>query len=605
MKKRLFAILLCLASLSAVAQDWKVLFSASGGFYEDTFALELFSTYPEGHIRYTTNGNQPTAQSALYTEPLVLNANLHSKSDIYTIVNTIPSQFYLPDSIKHCIVIRAAVFDDRDSCLSTVTTQSYFIRALGCDTHGLPVVSITADSLALFDYETGIFVPGAYYDTLNPNWTGNYFMFGKEWERPMNIEFYELNNTGINQQAGIRTHGGNGRRHQQKSLKFYAREEYGKKRFKHQFFETIPQNNFKHLVLKPFVASWDQSGVNNHICNQIASKLNLESLASRPVLLYLNGEYWGIYFIQERPDERYLEDHFGIDIDNVNIMGNWYPIIDHGTSDNFEALYQWMETADLTQPDEYAYISSQIDIDNFIDYHIFEMFVENLDWPANNMRCWQVGDGPWRWIFYDGDACLQQMTFNAFDNAIYVGDESWPSNTMSTLFFRKLFENQDFKARFENRFIKLLYTAFDFSVTGPIFEDIRMRIEPEIASQSNRFDFPQSIEAWESDMALVKYFLNARAFYILEPLQNFLVGLPAHQSKETLCFPNPFSDKLYLFWMSDDRAKEIAIYDMTGRKVFSHNLAIERGDRVTIHPDLPAGVYVLKMGDYTQRIVRY
>ena len=325
--KALAVIILCfLSTFYGQAQD-SVVFSISGGFYDNVFALQLDCQNPQNHIRYTTNGNRPTAQSPRYENALTLDEHLYSKSDIDTVVNCPETEFYLPDSVQHCIVIRAAVFDENDSCVSKVITQSYFIRALGCDTHGLPVVSLCADSLALFDYETGIFVPGVYYDPLDPNWTGNYYEEGREWERPMNIEFYEQDNTGINQQAGIRTHGGNGRRFQQKCVKIYAREEYGKKRFKHKFFETIPQNNFKHLILKPFAASWNQSGVNDHICNQIASRLNVESLASRPVVLYLNGEYWGIYYIHERPDERYLEDHFGIDIEHVNIINAWNPYV--------------------------------------------------------------------------------------------------------------------------------------------------------------------------------------------------------------------------------------------------------------------------------------
>ena len=87
MKNRLFILLLCCVLFPMVgnAQDWKVLFSANGGFYEDVFELELFSTNPQGHIRYTTNGNKPTAQSSLYIEPLPLDTCLYSKSDIYTI----------------------------------------------------------------------------------------------------------------------------------------------------------------------------------------------------------------------------------------------------------------------------------------------------------------------------------------------------------------------------------------------------------------------------------------------------------------------------------------------------------------------------------------
>ena len=608
MKRRVWLlVLIFIAAFSAKAQNDTVIFSAKGGFYEETFALQLYHINQQYHIRYTTNGNRPTAQSPVYADSLWLDETKYSESNIYTIQISPDDLVFVPDSVKHCIVIRAAVFDENDSCVSQVMTQSYFIKALGCDTHGLPTVSICADSLDLFDYESGIFVPGAYFDTLDPDWSGNYYQSGMEWERPMNIEFYELDNTGINQQAGIRTHGGNGRRFQQKCVKIYAREEYGKKRFKHKFFETIPINNFKHLVLKPFAASWNQSGVNDHICNQIASQLNLESLASRPVVLYLNGEYWGIYYIHERPDERYLEDHYGVDIDHVNIMANWVDVADHGTAANFIDLFRWVEEADLTTPEDYAYFESHVDIDNFVDYQIFEMFIENCDWPANNMRCWQEDNGPWRWIFYDGDACLLWMTFYAFDNAVYDGDSIWPSSAGSTLFFRKLLENEDFQSRFISRFQELLNTSFSNEVTSPIFEEIKLRIEPEVPLQSERFGFPESMEEWASDMAKVEYFLRARPNYVLEPLNDLLIGIPENQSVESImCFPNPFSDEIHLRLLSDDnKVGEIAIYDVLGRKVLSEAFSTETGNEITLNPSLPAGVYVLKVGSHSRRIVRY
>ena len=143
----------------------------------------------------------------LKTFLLVLNDSLFSQSNIYTIVNTIPSQFYLPDDIKRCIVIRAAAFDPNDNCVSEVVTNTYCIRALGCDLHGMPMVSLTTDSLSLFDYETGIFIPGALYDPADSTHTGNYRMKGIEWERQINMEFYEPDNRGINQVCGLRMHG--------------------------------------------------------------------------------------------------------------------------------------------------------------------------------------------------------------------------------------------------------------------------------------------------------------------------------------------------------------------------------------------------------------
>lgn len=608
MKTIRLSTLLLLLSLPLLgwAQVDTVLFSAQGGFYEDTFPLELYNYYSQNHIRYTTNGNRPTAQSPLYEGPLTLNEQLYSKSKIYTIVDCPESSFYLPDSVQHCIVIRAAVFDENDSCISTVKTNSYFIHSLGCDTHDLPAVSLCADSLDLFDYETGIFVPGIFYDPLNPNWTGNYYQEGREWERPMNIEFYEQNNTGINQQAGLRTHGGNGRRFQQKCVKIYAREEYGKKRFKHKFFETIPHNSFKHLILKPFAAAWNASGANDHICNQISAQLNLETLASRPVVLYLNGEYWGIYYIHERPNERYLEDHFGVDIEHVNIISGWNPFVACGTDENFLELFHWMENVDLSSPEAYAYAATQIDIDNFIDFQIFELFIENVDWPANNMRCWQVDDGKWRWIFFDGDAGLRWMTFTAFDNAVYDGNNSWPSNWKATLFFRKLLENPEFKSHFDIRFHELLATAFDYSITGPILENTRTALEPEIPFQSERFNFPQDIDSWNTAMGNMNWFLSMRTTYILDPL-NQLIDIPENLQKHLSCFPNPFSGEIHVFTeTSDVETVHINIYDLLGRKAFSHTYLLTIGtNEITIHPNLAPGVYILKVGNRMQRIVKY
>lgn len=606
MRKRLCFILFALFVVFGLnAQNDTIVFSTGGGFYEEVLSLELFNSNPQNHIRYTTNGTRPTAQSPLYESPLVLDYSKYSRSDIYTIVNCPDPDFFLPDSIRHCIVIRAAVFDENDSCVSTVKTNSYFIHALGCDTHGLPAVSLCADSLDLFDYETGILVPGMYYDPLDPLWSGNYYQEGDEWERPMNVEFYEQDNIGINQQAGLRTHGGNGRRFQQKCLKMYAREKYGKKRFKHKFFDNIPQNNFKHLVLKPFAASWNQSGVNDHICNQIASHLNVEALASRPVVLFLNGEYWGIYYIHERPDERYLEDHFGVDIEHVNIINGCRSVPDCGTATNYLELFHWMEDADLSLPEAYDYVKTKIDIDNFIDYQIFELFSENTDWPANNVRCWQVDDGKWRWIFFDGDACLRWMTFNAFDNAVYDGNDYWPSNWRATLFFRKLLENQEFEERFNSRFHALLNTTFDYSETGQIYNQTRSAVEAEVPYQSERFAYPTSVDSWNGGMAQVNWFLMKRSESILPVLEGF-VGVDDQMSEPLSCYPNPSTGVIHICYDSEALdADEISIYDMLGRKVFCLPVRTATDNTIiTIDPNLTAGVYILKIGGRALKIVR-
>ncbi len=602
----LILFVFCLVSLSAMAQ-WQVLFSANGGFYEETFELEMFSTYPQGHIRYTTNGNRPTAQSRQYVEPLVLDESLYSKSDIYTIVNCPEQEFFLPDSVRHCIVIRAAVFDDNDSCISPVATNSYIIRALGCDTHGLPVVSLCADSLDLFDYERGIMVPGINFDSLNPYYSGNYFMKGREWERLSNIEFYEFDNTGINQLVGLRTHGKQSRWRSQKGMNIFAREEYGNKRLRHRFFETIPLDNFKHLSLKPYMSSWNGSGCKDYITGRMAEHLDVESLASRPLVLFLNGEYWGVYYISEKPDERFLEDHYGIDIEAVSIINIWYEL-ECGILNGYYSIYTWLETADLSDDEQYAYAEAHIDIANFIDYYVLELFANNADWPAYNVRMWQLGNGKWRWIFFDGDACLEYMDFDVFANAVYDGDNGYPSNRIATLFFRRLLENAQFRLRFQQRFNELVSTVFAYENTKPYFDYIKLKLQPEVPNQMERFGSPPSSMAeWELYcMGVIDQFLRERPVEILEELNDFLT-IEEPQVAGFQCFPNPSSNEIHLFFDGEAFGKgEIAIYDLIGRKVFAQSVTWDSGfNEITLNPDLQAGVYVLKMGSHTEKIIRY
>lgn len=604
-KKNLFSGILLGLSLMVFGQaQEEVVFSAPGGFYETSFSLSLECHSNLYHVRYTVNGNRPTATSPLYSNPLVLDEHLYSKSDIYTILNCPEQDFFLPDSVRHCIVIRAAVFDENDSCVSTVKTNSYFIHALGCETHGLPVVSLCADSLDLFDFETGIMIPGVHFDSLNPYFTGNYFMKGREWERECNIEFYELDNSGINQKVGLRTHGKSARWHSQKGMKIYAREEYGKKRLKHQFFETIPNNSFKHLCLKPFMSAWNGSGSKDYITSCMAQQVDVESLASRASVLFLNGEYWGVYFVAEKPDDHFLEDHLDIDIDSVNIIDGWNEVV-CGNGDNFYALHTWMEQAGLGDETQYAYAEAHIDIASFIDYYILELFSANLDWPAYNTRMWQLGNSKWRWIFYDGDACLESLNFDVFANALYDGDATYPSSRRATLFFRRLLENEQFKEQFASRFNQLVSTVFSYQNTKPIFDHIKQTLEEEVPNQSERFHCPSSYTTWENYcIGIIDCFLRERPDMIIEGLDSFfLTGVSEITSIGFHCYPNPAKDILIVetYGAPLHTTTDYHITNFMGQTLLQGCINDEI-QQINIH-SLPAGMYLITLGTTTQKFV--
>lgn len=606
-------ILLVFGSFSLVAQRYTdtVTFSQSGGFFNDSFSLSL-SCSADHHIRYTINGSTPNSTSTLYTGPIFLDSTLFSPSNIFTILNSPPAIFYLPNDVPRIITLRAAAFDSNDSLVSAVRTNSYLIRALGYDSHGLPLISITADSLDLFDYETGIFVPGVNYDPDNSLQTGNYYQSGSEWERRINIEFYETDNSGINQQCGMRTHGGISRRTSQKGLKIYAREEYGKKRFKHNFFADNDLNSFKHLVLKPFESAWwiwsAKSGIQDYLSLKIAKQLNMESPSATPSVLFINGEYWGIYFLQERPDERFVEDHFNIDVDECNLMSNWYGNEENGSNANFLDLMNFLESADLSNEDDYAHVCERIDVENFIDYYIFEIFIANEDWPANNMRCWQRNNGKFRWIFYDGDACFRDLDYDIIGMATSTENE-WPTNPKSTLMFRKLLENEDFTYRFLARFDTLMCHSLSYGVTKPCLDTVTMEVRGEVENQSARFDTPSSLQNWEQCIQRIDDFLLGRVNRIYELLEDVFGYFSSVEETMSIhdisVYPNPSMGELNIKILADKTlAENIALYDITGRQLFASRETIFPGENeIHISMHLAPGLYLVKIGNQTKRII--
>ena len=600
MKQLAIILILICASLHLYSQRDTVIFSATGGFYDNCFDLTLSCNNPGNRIFYTTNGNTPTAQSYLYTQPLHLDENLYSESNIYTIENTIDT-WYVPSTIQKCIVIRAAVFDIDGNCISEVVTNSFFVNSLGCNMHGLPVLSICSDSVGLFDYENGIFIPGIHYNPANPNKTGNYFQKGIEWERQCNFEFYEPDNSGINQITGFRTHGNASRRYIQKGLKFYAREEYGKKKFDHYFFPELPIHKFKRLVIRPFRCSnWIASGINDHTSQTIAQSLDIDILASRPVIVFINGEYWGIYFLEESCDKHYISNHYDVDDDSCNIV-KYFSGTEEGNGEKWMELFDWLHDADLSDENNYAIMDSAIDISNFIDYEIFQIFSANRDWPNNNIRQWQSGDRKWRWLLYDSDGALHNLDFDPLAKALTEG-------FTSTLLLRKLIENKNFLQRFLARFHQLVAYNFSYSRTSIILNSVKNSINDEIPRQCDRFDFPHNYEQWQNDIDIVDNFLRQQPTRIIDILENTLEEINDYQIISTFSlFPNPTADFFNINIINTQwGAARIDLFDLQGRAVYSDIVFCDEGENIfTIDfQNLPQGTYIVKVGDITRKIIK-
>ncbi len=493
-------------------------FSHPSGCYSHPFALSIVMDGNDEaqplQIRYTLNGGMPSVESILYENPVQLDQKAYSSSNIYTIPNAIDAYWKeAPAVVERIIVLRAAAFNAAGDLCSNVITGSYLIESLLGRKITLPILSLCVDSADFFDYDSGIFVPGASFDTEHPYETGNYYFSGRSSERNVHVDFFGVGTPWSNN-CGVRPHGNISRRYVQKGLSLYARKEYGEKKFEDPFGLDIP---CKHLVLRPFLSAWTPMGFQDYFCQFLARPLsNIDKLETRPVVLFLNGEYWGIYFLQEKPDEQFLQYHWNVQANEVHLVRDWAGHTKQGFDTAFTALMSWLQTADLSDERTYQRVTKEVDIESFIDYVILETFIGNRDWPANNMRCWSA-EGPyqkWRFIFFDGDG-VRSRPFSAVENALCDNDTMhWPTNPQATLMLRCLMQHHDFRVQFVDRLKELLsrdLTFSSFSRAREEFDRIVKELEPEIASQAARFGTPASVKKWHHAIWLSKRYWKSRS----------------------------------------------------------------------------------------------
>ncbi len=595
-----YFVLLLITVASATGQN--VIFSHNGGFYADAFDLSLYGP-GDYTIRYTLNGSIPTAASKAYTAPISLTEQAYSPSNIYRLQNAPDDRWYLPEEVEHIIVVRAALFDSQGVRRSPVATQDYLVSSLLGRDMSLPVVSLCVDSTDLFDYDSGIFVPGRHYDPNDPNSyrTGNYYMRGREWERRAHFTFCEGGKRRLSQDCGVRIHGISQRNKSQKALTLYAREDYGEKKFSYPFFKNRTAKKYKRLVLRTLQATqpYSSDGVRDWLCQQLAEPLRCDNLASRPVVMFLNGEYWGIYFLEEKPDQHYIENLHDIDDDSVSVV-NFWSATESGDPDRWNNFYDRLTELDITNPVDSAWLAASVDIDAFIDYMLLELFITNRDWPANNARCWSASGQPWRWIFFDGDYSMDDRTFDRYANLVCEDPEvSYPTSPRATLLIRLLLANETWKQRSAERLQQLVNSHFSDRRCRTLVDEIRAALDPELKYQMDRFNYPATRQVWLDDLSFVDNYLLRNNRYIVNEYQNFLAIDSSENhtdfSKMTI-FPNPSIGEALLWVYSDsERDSELGIYDLRGGGIYYETLRIIAGPNLFRLPHMASGVYLVAL----------
>jgi hypothetical protein len=388
-------------------------FSLEGGEISGDQQLEL--TAEDGaRIYYSLDGSVPTRSDKLYVGPIELTTTRTVRA-IAIVEGQLPS---------------------------VVTTQTYIVGV----EHDLPIVALSTEPENLFGSV------GMYSNPFN------------EIERPVHVEFYETDGLALSFDAGFEIAGGSSRLFTQKSFAIHLRKDYGTGEINYPLFDENEVTSFKHFLLRTSGQDQYMTKIRDAFIHRaVKDVIDIEVMNSRPCVVYLNGQYWGLYNIREKVNEDYLASHHGVDPDQVRILVEngavWAGNDDSFSDAAYSALVRFVSTHDMQEPENYEYVASQVDIDNFIDYLIIQSYFGNT---SCDFKFWrdQIG-GKWRWILCDMDWALFKGThtwsiFRQVFNPNGMGAQGWIDTSLQV----NLMKNADFKREFITRYAFYARTYF-------------------------------------------------------------------------------------------------------------------------------------------------
>jgi hypothetical protein len=458
----------------------------SSGSYETGTAITMTTVLPSETIYYSYNGMDPDEEE-LYDSPISL---VQTRS------------------------IRAIA--QADSMINSPSVyRTYFIN----EHHELPIVNIGVDSLDLFDNETGIYMMGPDAVATPPHLGANF------WEDKEVHVYYEYFNTDFELEDAMNCHieifGGIGSRWRpMKSIQLRGKRTYDQTYFSNHYFEEKEMDKFRRLVLRNGGNDFCNSCMKDAALHNyfIESGLDVDLLAYNPVVVYINGHYWGIQNMREKADRYYVESNYDLDPDEVNLLGQATLDEINGDATEFIALNAYANSNDLALENHYSWVEERLDISSFVDYFLIELYVNNRDWPNFNLKVWNaVGHEKWRYMLYDLDVGLKYNGTGLIEqqSLAFILNHAVASNPHVQI-LNALLDNEEFRRYFINRYCDLLNTTFDAqAVYGSILKQ-KENIESEMGMH-----YPKwcgSIENWHERFIGQKGFIDGRELIIQDEL---------------------------------------------------------------------------------------
>jgi hypothetical protein len=509
------------SNTTAGSTDWLFppAFSHEGGFYSNDFELTLTSSNPGAEIGYTLNGSEPTTNSPLFSNPIPIRSRAGTPNYL-SAIPTVPGGQPPAGEVFNGWPVRARTFKP-GALPSPVVTRTYWVHPAGPGRYSLPVVALTTARENFFDPDVGIYVPGN-----APG--GNYSQRGPAWERPVHIEFYESDHRlALAQDGDVKIHGNTSQNFPIKGLDLDATGGTGRQPFRHPLFPGRNRSEFEHFLLRPSGHDHGMAFMRDELMQELGAETGAETQAARPCIVFLNGEYWGLHYLKEKEDAEFVSFYGDVPVDTLDYLEG-YAAAKAGDTRHYDAMVQFIATNDPALPPNYQQIQALMEVPNYIDYKVCEIF--NYRWDIGNHRLWRprTPEGRWRWLQFDNDvgwggfwAEQPGWSYDMVAADLSVdGRLHGHNNETTTFLLRRLVLNPEYRRDFINRFADLLNSTLLPANTLAHIDALAARLAPEMAEHCQRWRTPAALVDWQQAVDYLREFAQRRPDFCRQHLRN-------------------------------------------------------------------------------------
>ena len=287
----------------------------------------------------------------------------------------------------------------------------------------------------------------------------------------------------------------------------FFRGSYGAASLNYPLFGDAGLDSYEAFIFRNTGQDFAKARMRDPMLTEIAETyLDMPVQKNRPVALYLNGEFWGIYYIREKINENYVAGNYNVTPEEVDLTR-----ASGKTSTAYTKLMDYVRSHDLNVQENYDYLASQVDIQNYMDYIIAEIIICNTD--NGNIKFFKPGDGKWKWVMYDVDQSFRSAYFDT------VYEHLNPAGTGSldrfpTTLINALLKRSEFKEAFLKRFAWQLNEVWSAENLNAYIDKYAAVLAPEMRRDCAKWGHEYS--TWEANVQEMHDFANTRTAYVLQ-----------------------------------------------------------------------------------------